>query len=140
MSQTSARSKRDADATTPVRTTFLGRGTESVVHEHVERAAWMHVLSGEIVEDRWTRHEEGFVHERRALRAGQSMAAPGGVLHRVRALGDAVFVTTCSCGCLQADAADVREVRRAQRGTPSVDASIDAVWATPTATGAPSPR
>jgi hypothetical protein len=138
MSHASARSKRDADATTPVRTTFLRGGDQSDVHEHGELVAWMHVLSGEIVEDRWTRQAAGaFVHERRALRGGQSMAAPGGVLHRVRALGDAVFVTTCACGCLSAEAADVREVKRAQRGAP---AAVVAVWATQTVTGVPAAR
>ena len=130
-------SKRDADATAQVRTTFLGRGDESPVHEHAEHVAWMHVVSGEIVEERWTRHEEGgFLHERRALRGGQSMAAPGGVLHRVRALGDAVFVTTCACGCMQAAAADVGEIYDAQR---SARSGVHHAWATQTMIGEPTP-
>lgn len=116
MIQTSQRSKRDTDATVPVRTTFLRRGDASVVHEHDENVAWMHVVTGEIVEERWTRDTDGgFLHERRVLRGGQSMAAPGDVLHRVRALGDAAFVTTCACGCMSADAADPRAVVAMQR-------------------------
>lgn len=138
MSHASKRSKRDADATAPVRTTFLGSGDESPVHEHAEHVAWMHVVSGEIVEERWTPHEEGgFLHERRALRGGQSMAAPGGVLHRVRALGDAVFVTTCACGCREAEAADVAEIDEAQRRARS---GVHHAWATQTVTGEPAPR
>lgn len=135
MTHASLRSKRDADATAPVRTTFLRRGDESPVHTHAEHVGWMHVVSGEIVEERWTRHDEGgFLHERRALRGGQSMAAPGGVLHRVRALGDAVFVTTCACGCQEAEAADVAEIHEAQRRARS---GVHHAWATQTLNGEP---
>ena len=138
MSHASTRSKRDADATAPVRTTFLRRGDESPVHEHDESAAWMHVVTGELVEERWTRHADGgFLHERRALRGGQSMAAPGGVLPRVRALGDTVFVTTCACGCMQAATADVGEIHEAQRRARS---GVHHVWAMQTASGEPAPR
>jgi hypothetical protein len=134
---TTFRSNRDADATAPVRTTFVRRGDASPVHQHEEPVAWMHVISGEVMEERWTRDESGgFVHERRALRGGQSMAAPGAVLHRVRALGDAVFVTTCACGCMQASAADVTEIHAAQRRARS---GVHHVWATQTVTGEPSP-
>jgi quercetin dioxygenase-like cupin family protein len=129
--------KRDADATAQVRTTFLKNGDESSVHEHREHSAWMHVVSGEIVEERWTRDVDGgFVHERRALRGGQSMAAPGGVLHRVHALEDAVFVTTCACGCMQADAADDEVIDAARAGA---HASLHHAWATQTALGEPAP-
>ncbi len=116
MMRTSTRSKRDADATVPVCRTFLREGDASVVHEHDEHSSWMHVVTGEIVEERWTRQDDGgFVHERRVLRGGQSMAAPGAALHRVRALGDAAFVTTCACGCTSARAAHPREVVAMQR-------------------------
>jgi quercetin dioxygenase-like cupin family protein len=137
MTHASKRSKRDADATAPVRTTFLAHGDESPVHAHTESGAWMHVLSGEVVEERWTRDEDGsFLHEQRALRGGQSMAAPGGVLHRVRAVGETVFVTTCACGCLQADAADAAEIHEAERRSRS---GVHHVWATQTVPGEPSP-
>lgn len=125
--------KRDTDATQPVRTTFLRPGDASVVHQHREHGAWMHVIDGEMVEERWTSDADGgFVHERRVLRAGQAMAAPGGVLHRVRALGETAFVTTCACGCMHADAADPREVVAMQR--------LARARVTTTATGEPAPR
>jgi len=138
MSQTSLRSKRDTDATIPVHTTFLREGDASAVHEHGEHSVWMHVVAGEIVEERWTRDRDGgFEHERRVLRGGQSMAAPGDVLHRVRAIGDAAFVTTCACGCMHARAAHPRDVVTVQR---LAHASADAAWATTTALGDPAPR
>lgn len=135
MTEISTRSKRDADATAQVRTTFLPGGSESAVHAHDEHTTWMHVVSGEVVEDRWTRHgADDFVHERRSLRGGQSMAAPGRVLHRVRALGDAVFITTCACGCAEAESADVAEIHAAQRRPRS---GIHHAWSTQTIPGEP---
>ena len=134
MTQISERSKRDADATVPVRTMFLRDGDASVVHDHSETSAWMHVVAGEIVEERWTRDDAGFVHERRVLRGGQSMAARGDVLHRVRALGDAAVITTCACGCMHADGADPREVVAMHRLSRSVDEK------SVTLLGEPSPR
>lgn len=132
---TDRRVKRDDEATVPVRTTFLRRGQASPVHRHDEPAAWMHVIAGDVVEERWTHDPAGgFVHERRALRGGQAMAAPGDVLHRVRALGDAVLVTTCACGCLSADAVDRHALHVAQRA-----ARADRAFATATAVGEPSP-
>lgn len=130
-------SKRDADATTPVRTVFLAAGTTSSMHLHDEGAAWLHVVSGAIVDERWTRDAEGgFVHEHRRLSAGQSMAAPGGALHRVRAQDDAAFVTTCACDCSRARPVAARDadavVRLSRTG-------VDAEWAQATALGAPSP-
>jgi hypothetical protein len=136
MTQISQRSKRDADATVPVRTMFLRDGDASVVHDHSETSAWMHVVAGEIVEERWTRDDEGFVHEKRILRGGQSMAARGDVLHRVRAFGDAAFVTTCACGCIEATAVDPREVVAMHRLSRSIDETADALI---TALGEPSP-
>lgn len=137
MSHASTRAKRDADATAQVRTTFLRDGDETTVHEHAENVAWMHVVSGEIMEERWTPHEQGgFLHERRSLRGGQSMAAPGGVLHRVRAQGEAVFVTTCACGCMQASAAELGQIHDAQYHARS---SVHHAWATQTVNGEPTP-
>ena len=137
MAHAKPRSKRDADSTTPVRTTFLRNGQASSVHKHVEHATWVHVVSGAIVDERWTQDAEGgFVHERRVLERGQSMAAAGESLHRVHALGDAAFVTTCACGCAQADAADPREVEVVRRLSRS---GVDREWATSTALGEPTP-
>jgi len=127
-----SRAARDADRTTPVRTIFLRRGASSVVHRHEEPAAWIHVVAGEILEERWTRGADGtLVHERRRLRRGQSMAAPADALHRVSALEDAAFVSTCVCDCT--------------RSRPAPGVEIDAVglartaepWAT--VHGAPAP-
>jgi hypothetical protein len=137
MATVEPRSKRDADSTTPVRTTFLRRGDASPVHRHAEHATWVHVVSGTIVDERWTRDAEGgFVHERRVLEHGQSMAAPGDSLHRVHALGDAAFVTTCACGCVQADAIHPRELAVVRRLSRS---GVDREWATATALGEPTP-
>ena len=51
-SATQTRSGREADNTTPMRTIFLSKGSASAIHQHQEHAAWFHVVSGEIVEDR----------------------------------------------------------------------------------------
>ena len=131
------RSGRDADATTPVRTVFLGNGERTALHRHDEEAAWIHVLSGAIVEERWRADDEGgFVQEQRVLRAGQSMAAPVDGLHRVIALSDAAFVITSRCDCLRARQAEPREVaimhRLARTGR-------DLDWAATTAVGDPVP-
>lgn len=108
---TGAKRERDADATAPVRTIFLRRGAASRIHTHGEDAAWIHVVSGAIVEERWARDAEGgFVHERRVLRRGQSMAAPADALHRVSALEDSAFVTTCACDCARAKGASASEI------------------------------
>lgn len=118
-SRESARKGRDADATVPVRTTFLRQGEASPVHEHGHEPLWTHVISGELVEDRWSaRAGGGFVHERRALRTGQAMAAPGESLHCVRARRDTVFVTTCSCGCLGAKAIEPERLDAIRRSAP----------------------
>jgi quercetin dioxygenase-like cupin family protein len=134
---TSAKRGRDADNTTPMRTTFLARGSASSIHQHQEHAAWFHIVSGEIVEDRWTPDAEGgFIHERRRLCAGQSMAAPANTLHRIRSLDDAVFVTTCLCDCLRsipARACEIDAMLKLTRTGP------DRAWACETAQGDPSP-
>lgn len=128
---------RDADSTAPVRTIFLRRGASSSVHRHGESAAWIHVVSGEIVEERWSPDPEGgFVHERRVLRRGQSMAAPADALHRVSALEDAAFVTTCACDCARAKAAPSSEIDAALLLSRSGD---DREWASATAIGEPAP-
>lgn len=129
-------SKRDADSTRPVRTVFLRRGTSSTVHRHDEPASWTHVVSGVLLEERWTRDAEGgFVHERRSLRRGQSIAAPGDALRRLTAVDDdAAFVTTSICDCAHADPApraEVAAVTRLSRG------DADRAWASATAVGAP---
>ena len=137
MNETSVRTGRDADATTPVRTVFLGSGVRTALHRHDEATAWIHVLAGAIVEERWRADDEGgFVQEQRVLRAGQSMAAPVDGLHRVIALSDATFVITSACDCLRARQAEPREVavmQRLARTGPDLD------WAATTAVGDPVP-
>lgn len=131
------RAGRDADATRPVRTVFLRAGDSTTLHRHEEAAAWIHVVSGDIVEERFSRDPEGgFVEERRVLRRGQSMAAPADMLHRVSALADAAFVTTsaCDCGCArEAPRQEIEAVLRLAR------TGADRDWATTTAVGDPSP-
>ena len=135
---TRASRTRDADATAPVRTIFLRRGAASRIHAHDEDAAWIHVISGAIVEERWARDAEGgFVHERRVLRRGQSMAAPADALHRVSALEDAAFVTTCACDCARAKSALPSEIDTVIRLSRTGE---DHAWASATALGDPAPR
>lgn len=133
-----SRSRRDADATVPVRTVFLRGGASTTLHRHGEPAAWMHVVSGEIAEERWSPDSEGgFVYERRVLRCGQSMAAPADALHRVSALVDAAFVTTSACDCGCADEADPKDVEAVMR---LARTGADREWAHRTAVGAPAPQ
>ncbi|MBX3273769.1 MAG: hypothetical protein KF729_26125 [Sandaracinaceae bacterium] len=125
---------REAEATRPVRTVFLRRGEATTLHHHSERAAWTHVVAGEMIDERWHRGPDGeLVHERRVLRAAQALAAPADSLHRVRALSDAAFVTTCAedCGC--AAPAGAHAARAAQHARAQSTARVTAV-------GAPSPR
>lgn len=97
---TSAASRREADATRPVKTVFLRRGTATRVHHHQDEASWTHVVSGDLLDERWRRDERGqLVHEKRVLRERQVVAAPGQTLHRVLALTDVAFVTSCTEDC-----------------------------------------
>jgi len=122
-----------------VRTVFLKRGESSAVHRHDEAAAWTHVVSGVLLEERWTRDAEGgFVHERHSRRRGQLIAAPGDALLRVTAIDDdAVFVTTSSCDCAHAEAAPRAEIAAVSRLS---RADADRAWASATVVGAPSVR
>ena len=109
MLRPSSKGGREAEATRPVRTVFLRRGATTDLHRHAEPSAWTRVVSGRIVDERWHEGEDGaLVREERVLRADQALAAPTGALHRVRALEDTAFVTSCSdeCGCAQAADAD----------------------------------
>ncbi len=137
ISERRGRAGRDADATTPVRTVFLKGGATTTLHRHDEATAWIHVVSGEIVDERFRRDAEGgFVLERRVLRRGQSMAAPADTLHRVRALSDAAFVTTSACDCARAREASPHEVDTVRR---LARTGADHEWATATAVGEPVP-
>lgn len=130
--------RRDADATAPVRTIFLRAGAASRIHRHDESAAWIHVVAGAIVEERWRRDPEGgFVHERRILRKGQSMAAAADALHRVSALEDAALVTTCACDCARAKGAAPSEIDTVIRLSRT---GADHLWASSTALGEHAPR
>ncbi|HEY8429576.1 MAG TPA: hypothetical protein VIL20_14430 [Sandaracinaceae bacterium] len=121
-----------------MRTVFLRGGASTTLHRHGEPAAWMHVVSGEIAEERWSPDSEGgFVYERRVLRCGQSMAAPADALHRVSALVDAAFVTTSACDCGCADEADPKDVEAVMR---LARTGADREWAHRTAVGAPAPQ
>ena len=114
MSERTSKRGREADATRPVRTVFLERCAATDLHHHSEPNAWLHVVSGAIVDERWSRDEGGrLVHERRVLRRDQALAARSDSLHRVRALEDSVFVTTCVEDCAHARIADDLEAREA---------------------------
>ncbi|MCA9607474.1 MAG: hypothetical protein KC619_17830 [Myxococcales bacterium] len=114
MTRPKAEGGREAEATRPVRTVFLKRGAITALHHHTDPSAWTRVVTGEMVDERWHRASDGrLVHETRLLRADQALAAPAD-LHRVRALEDTAFVTTCAddCGCAQAaDASEAGAVR-----------------------------
>ncbi len=120
-----------------MRTIFLPRGASSEIHRHEEHAAWFHVVSGEIIEERWTPDPEGgFIHEQRRLRSGQAMAAPADTLHRITAVDDAVFVNTCLCDCTRSPAAPTHEVDTVMMLSRT---GIDRAWAASTALGEPAP-
>ncbi|MCB9592295.1 MAG: hypothetical protein H6719_06155 [Sandaracinaceae bacterium] len=124
MLRPSTRGGREADATRPVRTVFLKRGASTTLHHHTEPTAWTHVVAGEMVDERWHRGEDGeLVHERRVLRGDQALAAPADSLHRVRALKDTAFVTTCADECSCARAADAKETRAARLASARGDRS-----------------
>lgn len=98
----SAASRRDAEATRPVKTVFLRRGTATRVHHHQDETSWTHVVAGDLLDERWRRDARGeLVHEKRVLREQQVVAAPGHTLHRVLALTDVTFITSCAedCAC-----------------------------------------
>ena len=102
MRQSTPKRGREADATRPVKTVFLKRGVATPVHHHRDVTSWTHVVAGELLDERWRRDQHGqVVHEKRVLRKDQALAAPGETLHRVRALTDTAFVTSCAedCGC-----------------------------------------
>jgi len=115
---------READATRRVRTVFLKRGSSTTLHHHAESSAWMHVVSGAMVDERWHRTDTGkLVHERRVLRGNQALAAPVASLHRVHALQETAFVTTCADGCCGARGANRSEALAVRSATRRVDRS-----------------
>lgn len=80
-----------------VTATWWPRGAASEIHGHGTSHASLRVLEGEIVEERWTRGEEGaWTYARRALRAGETSELPPGAVHRLAAIRGASVVTTFS--------------------------------------------
>jgi hypothetical protein len=77
---------------------WMRRGSHSAIVSHGESDAWLHVVSGAIVEERWTSGDEGWHFEVRHLRTGDSSHLPKGALHRLAAGTDASVVTTYSPG------------------------------------------
>ena len=71
------------------------RGAASPIQGHGASAASLRVVEGEIVEERWTRGEDGgWVYARQKLRAGDTTELPPGALQRIAALRAASVVTT----------------------------------------------
>lgn len=77
---------------------WLRRGSHSEIVSHGASDAWLHVVSGAIVEERWTAGDEGWHFEARHHRTGDSSVLPQGALHRLAASADASIVTTYSPG------------------------------------------
>jgi hypothetical protein len=77
---------------------WLRRGSHGEIVSHGESDAWLHVVSGAVVEERWTAGDEGWHFEVRHLRTGDSSLLPKGGLHRVAGGTDASIVTTYSPG------------------------------------------
>jgi hypothetical protein len=77
---------------------WLRCGSSSEIVSHGASDAWLHVVSGAIVEERWTSGENGWDFEVRNLRSGSSSHLPKGALHRLAASTDASVVTTYSPG------------------------------------------
>jgi hypothetical protein len=78
--------------------TWLRRGAQSEIVSHGESDAWLHVIGGAIVEERWLVGETGWAFEVRHLRTGDSSHLPKGALRRLAASSDASIVTTYSPG------------------------------------------
>ena len=80
--------------------TWLKRGARSEILGHAEGDAWLHVLSGAIVEERYlrppTRDFGEWAYEVRHLRSGDSSHLPKGAFHRIAASTDASVLTTVS--------------------------------------------
>jgi hypothetical protein len=102
--------------------TWLKRGARSQIVGHERSDAWLHVLSGAIVEERYVRPPAGSVgewsYEVRHLRSGQSSHLPKGGFHRIAASADASVLTTYSPGPLgevvEAGPSMTRELVRAR--------------------------
>lgn len=77
---------------------WLRAGARSEIVSHGSTDAWLHVVSGALVEERWTAGDEGWHFEVRHLRTGDSSHLPKGALHRLAASADASIVTTYSPG------------------------------------------
>ena len=77
---------------------WMRRGSSGEIASHGESDAWLHVVSGAVVEERWTSGDEGWHFEVRHLRTGDSSHLPKGALHRLAAGTDASIVTTYSPG------------------------------------------
>jgi hypothetical protein len=77
---------------------WLRCGAQSEIVSHGDSDAWLHVVSGAIVEERWTSGNDGWDFEVRHLRTGYSSLLPKGALHRLAASTDASIVTTYSPG------------------------------------------
>lgn len=84
--------------------TWLRRGARSEIVGHETSDAWLHVISGAIVEERYVRPPEGgngeWSYEVRHLRSGDSSHLPKGAFHRIAASADASVLTTYSPGPL----------------------------------------
>lgn len=68
----------------------LGRAE---VHGHGGSETWLHVIAGEVEEERWTKVGSDWTYEARILRPGESSTLPADALHRVRAIADATVLT-----------------------------------------------
>lgn len=77
---------------------WLRRGSRTEIMSHGESDAWLHVVSGALVEERWTVGELGWDFEVRHLRTGDSSHLPKGALRRLAASSDASVMTTYSPG------------------------------------------
>lgn len=71
------------------------RMTASALHGHGASATWLHVVTGELVEERWTLGRDGeWRYEVVRVRAGESSLLPSGSYHRVRARTDSSVIST----------------------------------------------
>ena len=82
-------------------------GTAIEAHAH-EGEASLHVLAGELVEERWTPTEDGaYRYAQRTLRAGDEAQLPPGAFHRiaVRRPSSVLVASAAPCvACVRAEA------------------------------------
>lgn len=77
--------------------TWLAPGAGTGIFELRESEAWIHLMRGEVVVERWVRDDRGaWARSRTVMRPGDSARMPRGALLRVDAIGESSLVASYS--------------------------------------------